>query len=223
MFSTRWRTTALDPGGPSGGARGGGGWAARTAQAFSCVSVLPQVFYAALDQTYHGRHPLPGPTTALLQEAQERLYGLPYVPNTVSAARCWAALPLCPGREGPDRLAPRPRPHPGQAPEPPGPSATPAARPRVPGPLGSGGGAEGWCRCARCALGAVTFRGERNGGRARCRDHRSRITRPKEDRCHRAPGSQPWLWWMFRHRIPAPCQDRRQDTSALVLLPFTEY
>ncbi|XP_024426000.2 mitochondrial intermediate peptidase [Desmodus rotundus] len=41
-----------------------------------------QVFYAALDQTYHGRHPLSSSTTALLQEAQERLYGLPYVPNT---------------------------------------------------------------------------------------------------------------------------------------------
>ncbi|XP_054442505.1 mitochondrial intermediate peptidase isoform X2 [Pteronotus mesoamericanus] len=41
-----------------------------------------QVFYAALDQVYHGQHPLSKSTTALLQETQERLYGLPYVPST---------------------------------------------------------------------------------------------------------------------------------------------
>ncbi|KAK2491190.1 hypothetical protein MC885_015189 [Smutsia gigantea] len=45
-----------------------------------------QVFYAALDQIYHGRHPLRSSTTDILKETQEKFYGLPYVPNTVSLA-----------------------------------------------------------------------------------------------------------------------------------------
>ena len=46
----------------------------------------PQVFYAALDQIYHGKHPLQSSTTDILRDTQERFYGLPYVPNTVSLA-----------------------------------------------------------------------------------------------------------------------------------------
>ncbi|KAF4025702.1 hypothetical protein G4228_017861, partial [Cervus hanglu yarkandensis] len=41
-----------------------------------------QVFYAALDQIYHGKHPLQSSTTDILRDTQERFYGLPYVPNT---------------------------------------------------------------------------------------------------------------------------------------------
>uniref|UniRef100_A0A2K5W6Q3 Mitochondrial intermediate peptidase n=1 Tax=Macaca fascicularis TaxID=9541 RepID=A0A2K5W6Q3_MACFA len=41
-----------------------------------------QVFYAALDQIYHGKHPLRNSTTDILKETQEKFYGLPYVPNT---------------------------------------------------------------------------------------------------------------------------------------------
>ncbi|XP_006832017.1 PREDICTED: mitochondrial intermediate peptidase [Chrysochloris asiatica] len=41
-----------------------------------------QVFYAILDQIYHGKHPLRKSTTDILQETQEKFYGLPYVPNT---------------------------------------------------------------------------------------------------------------------------------------------
>ncbi|NXC67283.1 MIPEP peptidase, partial [Anhinga anhinga] len=41
-----------------------------------------QVFYAALDQIYHGKHPLKKSTTEILKETQEKFYGLPYVPNT---------------------------------------------------------------------------------------------------------------------------------------------
>ncbi|KAI1903373.1 hypothetical protein AGOR_G00026520 [Albula goreensis] len=40
-----------------------------------------QVFYAALDQVYHGK-PRNKSSTEILQEIQERFYGLPYVPNT---------------------------------------------------------------------------------------------------------------------------------------------
>uniref|UniRef100_A0A452RFB2 Mitochondrial intermediate peptidase n=1 Tax=Ursus americanus TaxID=9643 RepID=A0A452RFB2_URSAM len=43
-----------------------------------------QVFYATLDQIYHGKHPLRTSTTDILRETQEKFYGLPYVPNTVS-------------------------------------------------------------------------------------------------------------------------------------------
>ncbi|KAM9204223.1 mitochondrial intermediate peptidase isoform 1-T1 [Mergus octosetaceus] len=41
-----------------------------------------QVFYASLDQIYHGKHPLQKSTTEILKETQEKFYGLPYVPNT---------------------------------------------------------------------------------------------------------------------------------------------
>uniref|UniRef100_A0A663LUU6 Mitochondrial intermediate peptidase n=1 Tax=Athene cunicularia TaxID=194338 RepID=A0A663LUU6_ATHCN len=41
-----------------------------------------QVFYAVLDQIYHGKHPLRKSTTEILKETQEKVYGLPYVPNT---------------------------------------------------------------------------------------------------------------------------------------------
>ncbi|XP_068383000.1 mitochondrial intermediate peptidase isoform X1 [Eschrichtius robustus] len=41
-----------------------------------------QVFYAALDQIYHGKHPLRSSTTDILRDTQEKFYGLPYVPNT---------------------------------------------------------------------------------------------------------------------------------------------
>ncbi|NXO89483.1 MIPEP peptidase, partial [Certhia brachydactyla] len=41
-----------------------------------------QVFYAVLDQIYHGKHPLKKSTTEILKETQEKVYGLPYVPNT---------------------------------------------------------------------------------------------------------------------------------------------
>ncbi|KAF2973736.1 hypothetical protein EK904_004578, partial [Melospiza melodia maxima] len=39
------------------------------------------VFYAVLDQIYHGKHPLKKSTTEILKETQEKVYGLPYVPN----------------------------------------------------------------------------------------------------------------------------------------------
>ncbi|KAM4860254.1 mitochondrial intermediate peptidase [Thomomys bottae] len=41
-----------------------------------------QVFYATLDQIYHGRHPLRKSTTDILKDTQEQFYGLPYVPHT---------------------------------------------------------------------------------------------------------------------------------------------
>ncbi|XP_030648544.1 mitochondrial intermediate peptidase [Chanos chanos] len=40
-----------------------------------------QVFYAALDQVYHGK-PQNKTTTDILRDIQEKFYGLPYVPNT---------------------------------------------------------------------------------------------------------------------------------------------
>lgn len=48
------------------------------------VSTLPpaQIFYAVLDQIYHGK-PHVGSTTDVLQEMQQEFYGLPYTPNTV--------------------------------------------------------------------------------------------------------------------------------------------
>lgn len=42
-----------------------------------------QIFYAALDQVYHGK-PLHRSTTDILREMQETFYGLPYVYDTVS-------------------------------------------------------------------------------------------------------------------------------------------
>ncbi|XP_076875383.1 mitochondrial intermediate peptidase isoform X2 [Brachyhypopomus gauderio] len=40
-----------------------------------------QIFYAALDQVYHGT-PKKRTTTEILKDVQEKFYGLPYVPNT---------------------------------------------------------------------------------------------------------------------------------------------
>lgn len=56
------------------------GWTTKAKQRF----LSAQVFYAALDQIYHGQHPLKKSTTDILMETQEQFYGLPYVPDTVS-------------------------------------------------------------------------------------------------------------------------------------------
>ncbi|MED6247195.1 hypothetical protein ATANTOWER_004240 [Ataeniobius toweri] len=40
-----------------------------------------QIFYAVLDQIYHGK-PQNRSTTEILKEMQEKFYGLPYIPNT---------------------------------------------------------------------------------------------------------------------------------------------
>ncbi|XP_063570794.1 mitochondrial intermediate peptidase-like isoform X6 [Pongo abelii] len=45
-----------------------------------------QVFYATLDQIYHGKHPLRSSTTDILKETQEKFYGLPYGPDTFLSA-----------------------------------------------------------------------------------------------------------------------------------------
>ncbi|CAO2591213.1 Mitochondrial intermediate peptidase [Lemmus lemmus] len=47
---------------------------------YVCTSIF--VFYATLDQIYHGQHPLRKSTTDILMETQEHFYGLPYVPDT---------------------------------------------------------------------------------------------------------------------------------------------
>lgn len=52
---------------------------------FSASETQLQVFYSALDQTYHGdpkHHQFS--TTETLKVVQEKYYGLPYVDNTVS-------------------------------------------------------------------------------------------------------------------------------------------
>lgn len=49
---------------------------------FTASETQLQLFYAALDQVYHGPHPLSGTTTEVLAETQGKYYGLPYVPNT---------------------------------------------------------------------------------------------------------------------------------------------
>lgn len=49
-----------------------------------------QIFYAALDQVYHGK-PQYTTTTDILREMQEKFYGLPYVHDTVSI---WTILSL---------------------------------------------------------------------------------------------------------------------------------
>ncbi|NXJ04839.1 MIPEP peptidase, partial [Odontophorus gujanensis] len=48
----------------------------------AAADIQLQVFYAALDQIYHGKHPLQKSTTEILKETQEKVYGLPHVPNT---------------------------------------------------------------------------------------------------------------------------------------------
>lgn len=44
-----------------------------------------QVFYAVLDQIYHGK-PQNRSTTDILMDMQQKFYGLPYTPNTVIAS-----------------------------------------------------------------------------------------------------------------------------------------
>mgnify|MGYP005983669335 CR=1 FL=1 len=49
---------------------------------FAASETQLQVFYAALDQIYHGKHPLEGTTTNILARTQNGFYGLPYVAST---------------------------------------------------------------------------------------------------------------------------------------------
>ncbi len=53
-----------------------------------------QIFYAALDQVYHGI-PQYRSTTDILREIQEKFYGLPYVNDTVSGNITDAFQILC--------------------------------------------------------------------------------------------------------------------------------
>ncbi|CAB3360398.1 Hypothetical predicted protein [Cloeon dipterum] len=48
---------------------------------FAASEMQLQVFYSALDQKYHGQHPLTN-TTDILKSVQSKHYGLPYVENT---------------------------------------------------------------------------------------------------------------------------------------------
>ncbi|KDR24371.1 mitochondrial intermediate peptidase [Zootermopsis nevadensis] len=49
---------------------------------FAASDMQVQVFYSALDQQYHGSHPMEGSTTDVLAQLQKQYYGIPYVPNT---------------------------------------------------------------------------------------------------------------------------------------------
>ncbi|XP_066148892.1 mitochondrial intermediate peptidase [Euwallacea fornicatus] len=49
---------------------------------FTASETQLQIFYAALDQAYHGKHPLGATTTEVLSRIQKEYYGLPYVSNT---------------------------------------------------------------------------------------------------------------------------------------------
>ncbi|GLH15007.1 Mitochondrial intermediate peptidase [Gryllus bimaculatus] len=49
---------------------------------FAASEMQIQVFYSALDQCYHGKHPLPGTTTEVLAAMQKEYYGIPCVSNT---------------------------------------------------------------------------------------------------------------------------------------------
>ncbi|KAJ8980591.1 hypothetical protein NQ317_018719 [Molorchus minor] len=49
---------------------------------FTASETQLQIFYAVIDQMYHGKHPLKGSTTEVLAETQKSYYGLPYVLNT---------------------------------------------------------------------------------------------------------------------------------------------
>lgn len=51
-------------------------------QLYSASEIQLQVFYAALDQVYHGEHPLKKSTTEILADVQNQYYGIPHVPNT---------------------------------------------------------------------------------------------------------------------------------------------
>ncbi|XP_043242923.1 mitochondrial intermediate peptidase-like [Amphibalanus amphitrite] len=50
--------------------------------AFPAADAQLQLFYAALDQRYHGTEPLLAPTTDVLAEVQHAFYGLPHVAGT---------------------------------------------------------------------------------------------------------------------------------------------
>lgn len=52
----------------------------------SWFQLISQIFYAVLDQIYHGE-PQNRSTTDVLQEMQQKFYGLPYTPNTVRLSR----------------------------------------------------------------------------------------------------------------------------------------
>ncbi|CAG9863414.1 unnamed protein product [Phyllotreta striolata] len=49
---------------------------------FTASETQLQIFYAVIDQKYHGMHPLSGTTTEVLANTQKDFYCLPYVPNT---------------------------------------------------------------------------------------------------------------------------------------------
>lgn len=50
---------------------------------FMACDLQQQTFYSALDQVYHGNHPLPGSsTTAILADVQSRYSSVPYVQDT---------------------------------------------------------------------------------------------------------------------------------------------
>ncbi|XP_070538746.1 mitochondrial intermediate peptidase-like [Ptychodera flava] len=49
---------------------------------FSACDMQQQVYYAILDQLYHGKHPLPTTTTELLSEIQNKYSCLPHVDGT---------------------------------------------------------------------------------------------------------------------------------------------
>jgi len=49
---------------------------------FGAADLQVQVFYAMLDQVYHGEFPLSGTTSQVLEKIQSQYYGIPYVPNT---------------------------------------------------------------------------------------------------------------------------------------------
>ncbi|KAK4871876.1 hypothetical protein RN001_016000 [Aquatica leii] len=49
---------------------------------FMASEMQMQLFYSALDQIYHGAHPLSGSTTDVLAEVQQKYYGVPYIENT---------------------------------------------------------------------------------------------------------------------------------------------
>lgn len=48
--------------------------------------LISQIFYAALDQIYHGK-PQNRSTSDILKEMQQKFYSLPYTPNTVGPNR----------------------------------------------------------------------------------------------------------------------------------------
>jgi intermediate peptidase len=49
---------------------------------FAAAELQLQLFYAALDQRYHGVHPLGKSVTEVLADVQNEYYGLAHVPGT---------------------------------------------------------------------------------------------------------------------------------------------